>query len=118
VSVYLNRNAKQPGNSNTLAPEPSSGPFSFYEKTYSSGTNQEAIYLPDMQGASVTLTISSGSGSIQGTDSPPDIIEAGTASWVSWSFGTVSATQGALVTGYTAIRAVLASGSVKISVRV
>lgn len=118
AGIYMTRTPQNPGNSNTVAPYPGTGPWQYYSVTYSSGTNQTPVYFPDVNGCSVNLAISSGTAKIQLTNSPPDRIEAGTANWVDWAAGSVTAsTVPTIIAGPSAIRVVLSSGSVTLEVR-
>ena len=117
TSVYLSRNPQMPGAANVDAP--TAATFQFYEKTYTTGTTQVPIYAPDRGNVSVTVSFSSSTGSIEATDSSPTAIEAATAVWNTWPLGVVGATSTALLTGFTAFRANLATGaSMTISVAV
>jgi hypothetical protein len=107
--------------SNTLTPN-GPGPWQFYEKAYLTTGAQEWVYIPDAGSASITL---SGSGAwvatVEATDSPPDIVAAGTGVVVAWPNGTQTATNSAaIVTGCTAVRANVTTvgTNVKLTVRV
>ena len=103
--------------SNTVAFNPA-GRYKYYTVPYASGATQEAIYLPDVNGVDVTLSFdSAGSASVESTDSPPDLIEAGTAVWVAWPSGSVSVSTTAFVRGPLAIRVNRSSGTPRITVR-
>lgn len=116
MSRYLVRNPNNPGASNTARPGDST--FQFYEASYTTGTTQEWIYLPDaIFPIGVTLSISSGIASLDVTDSPPDVIEAGNASTTTWPVGSVTTSISTTLTGYTAFRVNRSSGTIKISVR-
>ena len=119
MSVYIARNAQLPGSSNTANPSLATNPqYQFYEKSYTAGTTQEWIYLPDgVLPIGVTLAPSAGSASIDVTDSPPDVIEAGSASVSTWGIGIVAAAVSTTLTGYTAFRVNRVSGTIKVSVR-
>jgi len=119
MSVYLTRNPQYGGTSNTLAPTTQQNPmYEFYEKSYTSGTTQEWIYLPDgIFPIGVTVAPSAGSGSLDVTDSPPDVIEAGSASVSTWPPGVVAAAISTTLTGYTAFRVNRVSGTIKVSAR-
>jgi len=115
TSIYLTRVPLQPGASNVDAPTAAS--FQFYEKTYTTGTTQEVIFCPDRGDVSVTASFTTSTGSIEATDSPPSVIAAGTAVWATWTPGVVGATTTAILSGFTAFRANLATGaSMKVSV--
>jgi hypothetical protein len=115
TAVYLTRVPLQPGASNVDAPTASA--FQFYEKTYTTGTTQEVIFCPDRGDVSVTASFSTSTGSIEATCSPPSVVTAGTAVWSTWTPGVVGATTTAILTGFVAMRANLATGSfIKISV--
>ena len=117
MSVYLTRNPLQGAASNTAAPNGSE--FRWYEKTYTSGTTQEWIFIPDFDGVSVTLTPSASTASLDLTDSPPDVVQTGSPATVTWTPGVVAAATTALLQGFTAFRVNIATGaSVKISARV
>lgn len=118
TTVYMTRNPPYAGASNTLNPEATQ--FKFFEESYASGTTQKSIYMPDMDGASVTLSLPvAGACTLEVTDSPPDVIEAGSGVWVTaTAFSAVTASTSSVVMGATAIRANRTSGTVKISVRV
>ena len=106
-----------PGCANVDAPTASQ--FQFYEKTYTTGTTQEIIYCPDRNGVSVTVSFSASTGSIEASDSSPTAIAAGTGVFATWTAGVVGATTSAILTGFTAFRANLATGaSMTISVAV
>lgn len=113
----MTRNPPEPGCSNTLNPLASQ--FKFYENSYATGVAQESIYMPDFEGCSVTISFpAAGTASLEVTDSPPDIIDAGNGVWFTHaSFSAISATTSAFVKGPTAIRVSRASGTVKIGVR-
>lgn len=114
MSVYLTRNAIQPGNNNVDAP--GVGPFQMYEKAYTSGTTQEWIYAPDFGSFGVVLGLTSaGTGAIEKTCSPPSVIEAGNASVVAVTGVTASTFY--LLEGITAFRVNMTSGAWKVSVR-
>lgn len=110
--------------SNTQGPASASGaaPVQFYELAYTTPGAQEWIMLPDdMAPCGVTL---SGSGAwvgkVEFTDSPPDVVLAGTAVAQDWPLGTLTAVTGsAAVQGATAVRANVTTvgTNVKISVR-
>ena len=110
MSIYLSRNTLMPGCANVDAPTASQ--FQFYEKTYTTGTTQEIIYCPDRLGVSVTVSFTASTGSIEATNSSPTTIAAGTAVWTTWTPGVVGATTSAVLTGFVAFRANLASGAV------
>jgi hypothetical protein len=116
--IYMTRNPPEPGCSNTLNPQASQ--FKFYENSYAAGTTQESIYLPDFEGGSVTLSFPvAGTASVEVSDSPPDVIDAGNGIWIaSASFSSISATVTSFIKGATALRVNRASGTIKISVRV
>lgn len=118
TTVYMTRNPQYAGASNTLNPE--AGQFKFYEQAYASGTTQESIYMPDYEGASVTVSFpSAGVASLESSDSPPDVIEAGNGVWtVLPSFSGISANVSSFVKGATAVRVNRTSGTIKVSVRV
>jgi hypothetical protein len=117
MSLYLTNNPLQQGASYTT--NPASTRLQFIEKTYTSGTTQEWIYLPESGYASVTLSVSASTASIECTDSPPDIVEGGgTPVAVTWPAGIVGATTTVLLQGFTALRVNIATGaSVKISAK-
>jgi hypothetical protein len=111
--------------SNTVPGNPED-PLQYVEITYSDGITggRDWIYLPDAA-FPVGITVS-GTGSwsayIEGTDSPPDVVDAGSAVAYTWPLGTVSTTSSTTIVGATAIRLNIASGAagatpVKISVR-
>ena len=113
--IYLTRVPLNPGVSNVDAPTASS--FQFYETTYTTGTDQEVLFCPDRGDVSVMLSFSASTGSIKATCSPPSVVIAGNATWITWTPGVVGATTTAILTGFTAFRAVLATGaSMKLSV--
>lgn len=114
--VSLTRNALMPYGSNTA--EPGQKEYRFYEVTYTATGVQDWIKIPDFDGVSVTLSPSASTASIEVTDSPPDIIDAGTAAAVTWSPGVVSVATTATLQGFSAFRVNVATGaSVKISAR-
>ncbi len=116
MAVFLTRNPLQGQESNTKAPN--APQFQFYEKTYTSGTTQEWILIPDIAGASVTLTPSASTASIDLTDSPPDVVLTGSPATVAWTPGTVGAATTAFLQGFVAFRVNIVTGSsVKISAR-
>lgn len=120
MSVYLRRefsNIAQ--NSNTISGSIPNGPFKYYEVSYSAGSTQDWIYLPDVGTISVSLGLTSGAGvcTIETTDSPPDIIEAGTALAISSTLGSLSADTTFNLTGFSAFRINRSSGTIKLSVR-
>lgn len=117
MAIYLTRNPLQGQESNTKAPNGSE--FRWYEKTYTLGTTQEWIFIPDFDGVSVTLTPSASTASIDLTDSPPDVVQTGSPATVAWTPGTVGSATTALLQGFTAFRVNIVTGaSVKISARV
>ena len=117
MSIYLSRNCLQPGCANV--DNPGANQFQFYEKTYTTGTTQEIIYCPDRNGVSVTVSFTASTGSIEASDSSPTTLEAGNGVFTTWTAGVVGATTSAVLTGFTAFRANLATGAVmKISVAV
>ncbi len=115
--VLLTRAPLMGQESNTLAPQ--APQFEFYETTYTTGTTQDWIMIPDRGGVSVTLTPTASTGSIETTDSPPDVIKAGNAVACTWGAGVVGAATTAFLLGFTAFRVNLATGSsLKISAAV
>lgn len=117
MSLYLTNNSLQQGSSYTT--NPAASRWQFVEKTYTSGTTQEWIYLPESGIASVTLSVSASTASVECTDSPPDIVEGGgTPVTIAWPAGIVSATTTILLQGFTAFRVNIATGtSVKVSAK-
>lgn len=96
-----------------------------YEETYSAGTTQAWIRIDTVDTptlvatdtVTVGLVISSGSGSIEYTAESTASVIAGTASGKAWPKGTISATDYAYFPStVTAVRAVRASGSIKLVV--
>ena len=116
----LTRAPQHPAVSNTAAPN-GPGLWQYYEKTYLATGQQEWIYIPDATFPAGVVVSGSGSWSayVIATDSPPDIIAAGTAVTYTWPVGTVTATTNATIQGATAIAVyvVLLGTNVKISVR-
>lgn len=103
--------------SNTLAPQ--SNQFEFYETTYTSGTTQDWIMVPDRNGVSVTMTPTNSTAYLEATDSPPDVVKTGAPAAVTWPPGVVSSATTAFLEGFTAFRVVISSGaSVQISAAV
>lgn len=116
MSQYLSNNPQMPGAA--YPDQPLSTGYAFYEKTYTSGTTQEWVYLPVSGLASVTVSVSASTASIECTDSPPSVVEAGTAVTVTWPAGIVSTTTSAVLQGFTAFRVNIATGaSVKLSAK-
>jgi hypothetical protein len=117
AGVLLTRNPLFGTESNTLAPQ--ANQFEFYETTYTTGTTQEWILVPDRNGVSVTLTPSNSTASIEATDSPPDVVKTGSPAAITWPVGVISAATTAFLQGFTAFRVNLATGaSVKLSAAV
>ena len=117
ATVILSRNPGQPSPSNTL--NPNGTQFQFYEKTYTTTGAQDWITIPDRDGVSVTLSFSASTGSIECTDSPPDVITGGSPVAVTWAPGVVGATTTQSLIGFTAFRVNVATGaSVKLSAAV
>lgn len=119
MSVYMTRNPLQPAGSNTVNPSLATNPqYQFYEKSYTSGTTQEWIYLPEgVFPIGVTLTPTGGTASLDVTDSPPDVVETGSAATTVWPVGIISAAVSTTLLGYTAFRVNRVSGTPKVSVR-
>lgn len=114
MSQYLTTTPLQPGSA--FPDNPNSKSYQFYEQTYSSGTTQEWIYLPLTGNASVTLSFTAATGSVECTDSPPSVVEAGSPVIVTWPAGVVGATTSIVLNGFTAFRVNKATGtSVKLS---
>jgi len=115
MSQYLTNNPLQPG---AAYPDTLANQYQFIEKTYTSGTTQEWIYLPLSGQASVTLSFSASTGSIECTDSPPSVVEGGTPVTVTWPAGVVGVTTSTNLIGFTAFRVNIATGaSVKLSAK-
>jgi hypothetical protein len=94
----------------------------FYEfsETLTSAANGDTYYCDEpgqFTQLTVTYTISAGSGYIQTTTSKYDDVIAGNAKWLTWDFGTVTATTGVVFANVTAIRQVNVSGSTTIEGR-
>jgi hypothetical protein len=122
MSVYLRReytNLAQ--NSNTISGAVSGSPWKYYQATYTTNATQEWIYLPDgtdVVGVSLSFA-GGGTASIDVTDSPPDLVEAGTAVAITWPLGSLTVNTSTTLQGYTAFRVVKTAGtSVTVSVRV
>jgi hypothetical protein len=125
MAYVLARNTPGIHKSNTDGPASASGAtelVQWYELAYTSTGAQEWVYLPDaMFPVGVTL---SGSGAwvatVEATDSPPDVVKAGSAVAYAWPLGTQTATNAsATLTGATAVRANVTTvgTNVKLSVR-
>jgi len=93
--------------------------FAFeYSETLSSPGNGTWIEFPNgVDGASVELVISSGTGKVQATSDSLSRVQAGSAEGVDWDLGVVSGTTQDYCAPVTAIRAVNVSGTIKINVR-
>ena len=116
MAIYLTRNPLQGAASNTAAPNGSE--FRWYEKTYAVAGTQEWIFIPDIDGVSVTLTPSTSTASLDLTDSPPDVINNGSPNTVKWSLGDVTAATTGFLQGFTAFRVNITVGTTaKISAR-
>jgi hypothetical protein len=123
MAQYLTRNPAT-RKSNTFGPASAAGeqPVQFYELAYTSTGAQEWIFLPDdMAPCGVTLS-GSGAwvGTVEATDSPPDVVLAGNAVVYPWPLGALSATTGAAnIQGAVALRANVTTvgTNVKITVR-
>jgi len=120
MARYLTRNPNV-AKSNTQVGAADNVPVQFYEGTYTATGAAEWVVLPDAGTVGVTL---SGTGAwvatVEATDSPPDIVEAGTAVTYAWPLGTLTATTGATtLTGATAVRANVTTvgTNVKLTVR-
>lgn len=115
--ITLTRAPNNPSQySNTVTPQ--ARQFEWYETTYTSTGAKDWFTIPDFYGVSVTLSFSSSSGSIEATDSPPDVVESGSPVVVTWPAGVVSTTTSEVLQGFTAFRVNVASGaSVTLSVR-
>ena len=104
LPYFLTRTPDQP-KSNTEGPS-SRNVYQFIELTYTSTGAKDSIFLPDVF-SPVGVTIS-GSGvysaTLEATDSPPDVVLAGTAVWYSWPAGAVAATTSSTVSAATALR--------------
>jgi hypothetical protein len=115
MAVYLSRS---PGSSGGAPSNTAGGtsPFMFYAKTYGAGsTDQETIFVPDAGKVRVQITTASDVGTVQGTACPPDVVDAGTATWVAVSAGLTNVTAttvSELVEGFVAIRVSKASACV------
>jgi hypothetical protein len=110
MSLQLAGNTSPAGLSSTLAP--SAPAWKFIEKTYTGTGAQEWIYLPDRNGqVGVTVSFpSAGAASIEVTNSPPDIIEAGNAV-ATTSLASVTAATSVILSGVVAFRLNIGSGT-------
>lgn len=90
-------------------------------QTLTSGTIGSSLLVPDESGIieniTISLVISSGSGKVQTTASSRAAVKAGTANWVDWDRGVVSATTTDVFFDVTAIRAVRSAGTIILEVR-
>lgn len=113
ASIRITNTSLQPYDDNIS--NPTNPAFEYYQVSTSTVGAGDAIYLPRSGIVSVTLYLdAAGTAVIEGTDSPPALIEgttSGTAKWAAWSIGAVTATASAIVEGYTAIRINVTSGT-------
>lgn len=81
----------------------------------------DTIFLPRSNRVSVTLfNDAAGTAVIETTDSPVAIVNgetSGTAKWMNWSLGAVTASTSAICEGFTAIRINITSGTWTLCVR-
>lgn len=94
-----------------------------HEETIPAGEEGEAVVVKPIANASgnvgVMMVPGSNTGKVQYTFSSMEKIEAGTANWVDWSDGEVTANAGtAFVAPVTAVRGVSVSGEVALEVAV
>jgi hypothetical protein len=117
ATITLTRTPNQTSQvSNTVNPQ--ARQFEWYETTYTTTGPQTWFTIPDFNGVSVTLSMSSSTASVECTDSPPDVVDSGSPVIVTWPAGVVGVTTSALLIGFTAFRVNVATGSsVKVSVR-
>lgn len=92
------------------------------ELQYDSGSTQSPVYLDtysqEFRGVQLEPVVA-GVGYIQATLSTREAVESGTAGWVTWPAGPVSAvTQDTIDPSVTAIRVYRTSGSLRLTVRV
>jgi hypothetical protein len=119
MSVILTRSASYPLGSNTAGVSTTAQPqYKYYSKTYTTGTTQESIYLPDTSNVGVMIVPTGGAAQVEFTTDPVDVVETGTPTWVIGTPGSVTVATFASITGPTAIRVnMTAATSCKITVR-
>lgn len=116
MSIFMTRNALEPGDNNIDNPQ--ANQFRFYEATYTTTGAKDWIYLPDAEECGVQLgLVAAGTGTVEFTCSAKPTIEAGNAITTKWAPGDVTASAFSAVSGVTAVRANLTSGQWKIAVR-
>lgn len=91
-----------------------------FDYTYNDAGYQAPVLLDELEGPkSVQLApVVAGSGKVQATISPPADVNGGTADWVDWPAGTVNAVTQDTLEGVSAVRAYVASGTLRLIVRV
>lgn len=88
-----------------------------YTDSLSGAGDGAYVLIPNwIRSVCVGLIISSGTGSIQFTLSSKAKVEAGTANWVTWDYGTVATTTTDVFYPCTAIRQVNATGTTVLEV--
>jgi len=94
-------------------------PFAFeYQESKAAVGNGTSILIPDdVKSVAVILDVTAGTGSIQTTTDSVAKVKAGTATWITWSYGTVGVDTAAVFSPVTAIRMVNASGTTELLVR-
>lgn len=90
--------------------------FEYTESLNSAGIGNVIICPPNVKGETVTLEVIAGSGKVELSTDPLNIVLAGSGIFTDWSAATVTSTTQTYIAPITALRMVNVSGTTKIKV--
>jgi hypothetical protein len=119
ANIYITNTPGFPNADNIS--NPTSPAWEAYQVSSSTTGAGDTIFLPRSNFVSVTLyNDAAGTAVIETTDSPVAVVNGettGTAKWMNWSLGAVTASTSAICEGFTAIRINITSGTWTLSVK-